>query len=203
MKTITIVGVGALGSHVAQFLRNEAQLRIIDFDRVEQKNTLAQFYGKQGVSSLKVQGLAKTLQFLWGTKVDTISNKLDETNVDIMLSKTDLVIDCLDNGVGRRILQKWARGHIATGARGETIIGARGSLLHGALAADGGFGRVTWDEQFVIDDEAGAGAATCEGGEHLPFIAIVSANIARAAQIFLKTGHKVGFAISPTGVFPT
>jgi len=71
--------------------------------------------------------------------------------------------------------------------------------VHGALAADGTFGQVIWDEQFVIDDESGAGAATCENGEHLPFIAMTSAYLAQAIQLFLKSGKKIGFQVHPTG----
>lgn len=186
MKTVTIVGVGALGSHVAQLLRNEAQLRFIDFDRVEAKNTLSQFHGKPGQGKLKVDALKSVMQFLWGMKPDINSNKLIAANVDKLLLKSDLVIDCLDNAEARRVVQNAVRFPHAV------------PCLHGALAADGAFGRVIWDHMFVIDDGP-AGAPTCEDGEHLPFIAIVSAYIARAAQIFLKTGKQVGFSISPTG----
>ena len=45
MKTVVIVGVGALGSHVALLGRNwGVQLKLVDFDRIEQKNTQAQFH---------------------------------------------------------------------------------------------------------------------------------------------------------------
>ncbi len=186
-KTVTIVGVGALGSHVAQFLRNEAQLRVIDFDRVEAKNMLSQFHGRPGAAKLKVVALQATMNFLWGTKLDTNSNKLVENNVDALLGgPRDLVIDCLDNGEARRLVQGYVRQHAVP-------------CLHGALAADGGFGRVIWDENFAIDDVT-VGAATCEDGEFLPFIVNVSSFIARSAQLFLKTGKKHGWSIAPTRV---
>lgn len=55
---IVIVGVGALGSHLVQFIRNEqVDIRIIDFDRVEQKNVMSQFHGKPGVGKSKVAAL--------------------------------------------------------------------------------------------------------------------------------------------------
>lgn len=190
MKTVVIVGVGALGSHVVQFLRNEAALRVVDFDRVEQKNVLAQFHSKPSVSKGKVQSIQQTMQFLFGLKVEGIPHKLVAENAKEILARADLVIDCLDNGASRTVVQQHVR---AAGI----------PCLHGALAADGGYGRVAWDEGFVIDYEGGAGAATCEGGEHLPFIGIVSAYIARAAQVFLKDGRKIGFEVSPAGVIRT
>lgn len=186
MKTIVIVGVGALGSHVAQFLRSAgATIKVVDFDRVEQKNTLSQFHGKPSVGKTKVLALQQSMQFLWGVKIDVIPHKLASDNVEAVLGAPSLVIDCLDNAPSRRVVQAYVR------ARGIPC-------LHGALAADGGFGRVVWDEKFVIDD-ATPGAATCEDGEHLPFIALASAHLARAAQIFLASGRKSGFEINPLG----
>lgn len=195
MKKVTIVGVGALGSHVAQFLRNEAELRVIDFDRVEAKNVLSQFHGKPGGGKLKVEALKGAMQFLWGTKLDTRSARLEANNVFTLLTESDLVIDCLDNGAARRVVQAFARGNVPHLPKYTD----RTPLLHGALAADGAFGRVIWDEHFVVDDES-AGAPTCEDGEHLPFIVTVSSLIARSAQVFLKTGKKLGWSIAPTNI---
>lgn len=188
-KLITIVGVGALGSHVCLLLRNaEASIRVIDFDRVEQKNVTSQFHSKAGVGKLKVQALQQSMNFLFGLKIEAVSSKLVENNTSQLLGKSDLIIDCLDNGTARRLVQAYVRKNQVP-------------CLHGALAADGGFGRSVWDEQFTIDDEpAGVQAATCENGIHLPFISVVSSLIARSAQEFLANGRKVGYQINPMGV---
>jgi molybdopterin-synthase adenylyltransferase len=187
MKYLTIVGVGALGSHVVQFLRSaDLWIKVIDFDRVEQKNTSSQFHGKPSVGKSKVQALQQTVNLLWGLKIDGVPHKLTSENDVQLLRKADLIIDALDNGEARRIVQGFAR-------RTKT------ACLHGALAANGEFGRVVWDEDFKIDDEAGAGAATCEDGEHLPFVALVSAYLARAAQVYIKSGKKIGFSVHSGG----
>ena len=191
MKTITVVGVGALGSHVVQALRNvDAAIKIIDFDRVEQKNVASQFHGKPHVGKSKVQSLQQTMNFLFGKKIETIPHKLVRDNDDQLLAKADLLIDCLDNGAARRLVQNFAR-------RSHT------PCLHGALDAQGSFGRVVWDENFVIDEEGTAGQATCEDGAFLPFISVVAANIAYAAQQYLLKERKVGFEISPGGAIRT
>lgn len=190
MKQVTIVGVGALGSHVALFLRNEADLRIIDCDKVEQKNVLAQFHGRPGVGKNKTQSLYQTLQFMFGLKVYKIPHRLTSDNVEQLLGDSDLIIDCLDNAASRVLVQEYAR---ETGT----------PCLHGALSADGVFGRVVWSENFVIDSEGTEGAATCEGGEHLPFIGVASTLLARAAQRFLVDEKKVGFELHPGGVVVT
>jgi molybdopterin/thiamine biosynthesis adenylyltransferase len=191
VKTLTVVGVGALGSHVVQALRNaDATLKVIDFDRVEQRNVASQFHGKPNVGKAKVASLQQTMNFLFGRKVETIPHKLTSDNDDQLLSKADLLIDCLDNGAARKLVQGFAR-------RSHT------PCLHGALDANGSFGRVVWDENFVIDEEGAAGAATCEDGVHLPFITVVAANIAYAAQQFFKDGRRIGFEISPGGAIRT
>ncbi len=77
MKKVTIVGVGALGSHLLQFTRNlDATFKVIDFDKVEQKNVMSQFHSKPNVGKGKVSSLAQTMQFLFGKKLDTIPHKL-------------------------------------------------------------------------------------------------------------------------------
>lgn len=187
MKTIVVVGVGALGSHVVQFVRNMgAMTSIIDFDRVEQKNVQSQFHSKPNVGKTKVESLKKTMDFLFGSKIEVNSNKLVPDNAKALLGRADLVVDCLDNGAGRRVVQAFVRAN-------------KIACLHGALAPDGQFGRVIWDEGFTIDDESGVGAATCENGEHLPFISITSSYMAHAIKAFLDNGTKMGFSVSPAG----
>lgn len=192
MQKIVIVGVGALGSHVALFLRNLAmqkaapgelyKLVLVDFDRVEQKNTMSQFHSRRGIGKNKAQSFQQALNFLFAVDVDVIPHKLTKDNASLLLGSAALVLDCLDNGASRRVVQSFVR---------ET----KTPCLHGALAADGGIGRVVWDDKFVIDDEVGAGAATCEDGEHLPFIGMVSAQLARSAQEFLTTGRQLSYQI--------
>jgi molybdopterin/thiamine biosynthesis adenylyltransferase len=188
-KNVTVVGVGALGSHLVQFLRSEdVSIKVIDFDRVEQKNVKSQFHGITSVGKKKTESLKMTMNFLYKLKLNALPFKLTRDNDHQLLLGSDLIIDCLDNGDARRDVQWYARAH-------------RIPLLHGALAADGGFGQVIWDEGFEIDDEPSTGAPTCENGEFLPFIGITSAYLARAVQIYLRDGVKHGFSISPGGTF--
>lgn len=185
---IVVVGVGALGSHLVQFIRNElVDIKIIDFDRVEQKNVRSQFHGRPGVGRHKVAALQQTMDFLFKRRLQAVSHELVASNIDVLMKDATLVVDCLDNGVSRRLVQDYARAHDLP-------------CLHGALAPGGEFGRSIWDEQFVIDSEVGVGAATCEDGEFLPFIALTAAHMARSVQIFLRDRKKVGFSISPAGV---
>ena len=184
---LIIVGAGALGSHLVQFIRNEKlPIKVIDFDRVEQKNVMSQFHGKPGVGKSKVEALKQTMDFLFKRQLAVVGNKLVADNIDVLMKGATLVVDCLDNGASRKLVQDYVRKHNLP-------------CLHGALAPGGEFGRAVWDELFAIDSEIGAGTATCEDGEFLPFIALTAAHMARSVQIFLKDKKKIGFSISPIG----
>lgn len=188
LKKIVVVGVGALGSHLVLLGRNlPAQWKVIDFDRVERKNTLSQFHTKMGVGRNKAQALGQAMQGFFGKRLEVIPHKLTADNVEALLVGADLIVDCLDNGEARRVVQRFAQAQSVP-------------CLHGALAADGQFARVIWDEHFQIDDENSEGQATCEDGEHLPFIAQAAATLAGAVQRFLEKGEQVNFHLHPNGL---
>ncbi len=188
---ITIVGIGALGSHLVQLLRNEkADLHVIDFDKIETKNTQSQFHGRPHVGKFKVTALQQSMDFMFKRKITTNGNKLNSSNDIVMLKGSDLIVDCLDNFEARTLVQTYAR---ASGT----------PCLHGALAPNGEFGRSIWDSNFTIDSEVGVGGATCEDGAFLPFIAITAAYMARSVQSFLATGKQIGYSITPAGTICT
>lgn len=185
-RKVVVVGVGALGSHVLLFGRNwPARFTVVDFDRVEQKNVLAQFHPKMGVGKNKAQALQQAFQGLFGLKVDAIPHKLGADNVATLLGGADLVLDCVDNAPTRAIIQGYVRAHAIP-------------CLHGAIAADGAYARLMWDPLFTAD-EADEGAATCEDGAHLPFIAMVSAKMAQLAGQFLTGGAQKSCHLLPHG----
>ena len=185
---IVLVGAGALGSHLVLFARNvDATWKVVDFDRVEQKNTLSQFHTRMGLGKNKAQALQQTMQGLFQGKLEAVPHKLIAGNAQALFDGADLVVDCLDNAASRRVLQDAVR---------ERKI----PCVHGALSADGQFGRVVWDEHFAIDAENVAGQATCEGGEHVPFIALVAATLAAAVQRFVADGSRVSTNLHPGGM---
>jgi molybdopterin/thiamine biosynthesis adenylyltransferase len=183
-KLVTIVGVGALGSHLTLFARNwDCSLRLIDFDKVEQRNLLAQFHGKMGLRRNKALSLQQSLRGLFGINLKIIPHELLDSNTDKLLGGSSLVIDCTDRIKSREIIQKYVR---ANGI----------PCLHGALSTDS-FARIVWDECFVADEEGEAGQPTCEGGEQLPFFAFVASQVAIIAQKFLISGERYSVQITP------
>jgi molybdopterin/thiamine biosynthesis adenylyltransferase len=188
---LIICGVGALGSTAVQLIRNiDAELRLVDFDRVESKNLAAQWFVKQSVGKPKAESVRLQLANFYGHKAEALNVKLVANNADQLLAGCDLAVDCFDNADSRIVL--------ADACRAKQL-----PLLHGALAADGTFGMVRWDERFTPDREDVAGQATCEGGEHLPMIGLVGATLARAIQDFVKDGSRHDYLVSLSGVTRT
>lgn len=191
MKRIVFCGVGALGSNAVVLCRNlEAAMVLIDFDRVESKNCLSQAFVKPSVGKNKAEALKLQLSNFWGVKAESFGVRIEEANVATLCGTADLLVDAFDNAKSRRILSDYARS-------------ASKPLVHAAVSADGTFGLVRWDERFVPDDEGVPGAATCEGGEHLPLIALVSSTLARTIQDFVQKGTKRDAMVALSGVTTT
>jgi len=191
MKRIVFCGVGALGSNAVVLCRNlEVQLVLVDFDRVESKNCLSQAFVKPSVGKNKADALKLQLSNFWGVKAEAFGVRVEATNVATLCGSADLVVDAFDNAKSRRILSDYARA-------------AQKPLVHAAVSADGTFGLVRWDERFVADEEGTPGQATCEGGEHLPLISMVSSTLARVIQDFVKSGTKRDAMVALSGVTTT
>lgn len=188
---IAICGIGALGSTAVSLCRNlEAELRLVDFDRVESKNLAAQWFVKQSVGKNKAEAARLQLANFYGAKAEALGVRLGANNAAQLLAGCDLAVDCFDNADSRIVLSEAART-------------AGVPLLHGALAADGTFGLVRWDERFTADREDTIGQATCEGGEHLPMIGLVGATLARAIQDFVRNGSRFDYLVSISAVVRT
>jgi|APSaa5957512622_1039677.scaffolds.fasta_scaffold08627_4 molybdopterin-synthase adenylyltransferase len=186
MKKIVIVGLGALGSHAALALRNIGSLRLVDFDKVEQKNTLAQFHTKQSLRRNKAQALAQVLQGMWGVRAEAMPHKLTEPNAATFLAGADIVLDCTDNIAARTAIKAFCDANDIP-------------LLHAAMSADGLFAQITWTESFEADPETGDGA-TCEDGVNLPFHVLVGGFVAQAVKTFFLQEKRQNFSLTPSGV---
>ncbi len=194
MKRIVFAGVGALGSNAVVLCRNLAvQLVLVDFDRVESKNCLSQAFVKPSVGKNKAEALKLQLSNFWGIKAESFGVRIGEDNVEALCETADLVVDAFDNAKSRRILSAWAR----------SATGANKALVHAAVSADGTFGLVRWDERFTPDEESEEEEATCEGGEHLPLIALVATTLARSIQDYVRDGTKHDAMVSLSGVVTT
>ncbi len=184
-KSVVIVGVGALGSHAALLLRHE-DLTVVDMDRVEAKNCLSQLHPVGAIGRNKAQTVAEVLGNLYSRRVTSRPVRLTASNVNQLLARAGLVVDCTDNAAARRLVNGFTR---------ENGI----PCLHVGISADGSFARIIWAEMFEPDEADGDGA-TCEDGANLAFHGLVGAQVAVAAQLFLRDGKRHGFFLTKTRV---
>jgi molybdopterin-synthase adenylyltransferase len=182
---ILFCGGGALGSHALFLARDFAHdLAVIDFDRVETKNLASQWFVKQMAGKNKATALKTQLLNFYDVKLQDYPVRLTSLNADAILGVSDLIVDCFDNAESRRLVQDFARAK-------------QKPCVHAGLAANGEFGVVRWDKDFVIDEEDVAGQATCEGRGFLPIILRVSSSLVASLQFFLKEGRQLNWNISP------
>ena len=182
---IVWVGAGALGSYGILFTRNvEGLVKVIDFDVVEKKNLDSQNYTRRDVGKGKAISTSRNLMGNYSKQATGTPTKLDESNVEALLSGADLVVDAVDNVKTRRAIQAFVRANNVP-------------CVHGALSAGGVFGVVMWDDVFEPDAESEEGAPTCEDGDHLAFITLVSSVLARAITEFARSGVRNSYYISP------
>jgi molybdopterin-synthase adenylyltransferase len=191
-KRILLAGIGALGSTALQYLRSlvDVELRLVDLDRVESKNLSAQWFVKQSLGKNKAEAARLQLANFYGVKAEAMGVRLGAHNAAQLLDGCALAVDCFDNADSRIALSEAARA-------------ANVPLVHAALAADGTFGLVRWDERFTADREDVEGQATCEGGEHLPMIGLMGAVLARTIQDFIARGDRHDHQVSLSGVMRT
>lgn len=189
MKNITIVGLGALGSHVVLLARNwDARLNLIDFDKVEAKNTQAQFHSMMGKGKTKTKSLGDAMQGLWQRRTYAYPVKLTGENALQLLGESDLIIDCTDNYEARRVIKDFVKAY------------PKIDCIHGCLSAAGDLARIIWTEYFIADKEGSEGQATCEDGENLPFHAMAASVLAFSVQFFFKTKQKKCFQLTPWAI---
>lgn len=182
---ILFCGGGALGSHALFLLRDAGhELAVVDFDRVETKNLVSQWFVKQMAGKNKATALKMQLLNFYDAKLQDYPVRLTALNAEAIMGPVDLVVDCFDNAESRRLIQEFVR------SKGKDCV-------HAGLAANGEYGVVRWDEHFAIDAEDVPGQATCEGRGFLPIILRVSSSLAASIQFYLADKQRVNWNISP------
>lgn len=101
--TVTIVGVGALGSLTASFLVRAGigRTRLIDYDYVELANLHRQvLFNEEDVCNQALKGVAAKRALQKANSdvvVDSVLKRLSPDNALLLLSDTDIVVDATDN----------------------------------------------------------------------------------------------------------
>jgi molybdopterin/thiamine biosynthesis adenylyltransferase len=105
---VTVCGAGALGGNITESLARTGfqRLRVIDRDRIEERNLSTQPYQSSDIGAFKVRILANSLYRAVGVEVDARTHELDARNARKLLAGSALVVDGFDNSVARSAVKQ-------------------------------------------------------------------------------------------------
>ncbi len=135
---IVAVGAGALGSWTLDIMTKrlvalglKPDVRIIDFDVVDDRNFANQFFTKAHKGKYKCDVMADRLS-QYGVKATAVPEKLTEDNIEqlIVPAKTRIVIDMVDNVEARTLLWMYS-------------VSYNKACLHAGVAKEG-HGKAIW-----------------------------------------------------------
>jgi len=110
LAKVLVIGAGGLGCAATQYLAvaGVGQMTIVDFDTVEISNLQRQvLHQDKNVGQPKVESARETLsQLNPHIQIDTINAVLDDPELDELVAKHSLVMDCTDNVAVREQLNK-------------------------------------------------------------------------------------------------
>jgi molybdopterin-synthase adenylyltransferase len=138
---VTVCGAGALGANITENLARSGfvRLKVIDRDRVEERNLSTQPYYRSDIGAFKAKILANSLFRALGATVDARVEELTASNAGKLLGGSDLVIDAFDNSAARQAVK-------------DTCAGASLPCLHAGLAGD--YGEIIWNECYRVPSPA-------------------------------------------------
>src|ERR1044072_5740019 len=88
---VTACGAGARGANITESLARQGfgKLRVIDRDRIEERNLSTQPYFSSDVGAFKAKMLANSLYRALAVEVEAIAEDLTPTNADRLLKERD------------------------------------------------------------------------------------------------------------------
>lgn len=191
---ITVCGAGALGANIAESLARSGcgRLRVIDCDRIEERNLSTQPYYRSDVGALKAKILANSLYRALGTTVEAQTKKLSSANIERLLAGSQLVVDAFDNSVARQILTDYS-------ATNNT------PCLHAGLESH--YAEVIWNQDYRVP--SGANDDVCDYPLARNLVMLTVAVACEAIVIYIATQEKRSYTITlkdlavsqfPTGI---
>ncbi len=138
---VTVCGAGALGANITESLARSGfeTLKVIDRDRIEERNLSTQPYYRSDIGAMKAKMLANSLYRALGVNIDAQSKELTPANSSQLLRDSGLIIDTFDNSVARKTVKDYC----------ET---ANLPCLHVGLASN--YAEVIWNEVYRVPSPA-------------------------------------------------
>ena len=178
---VTLCGVGALGANLAENLARAGfgKLKVIDCDRIEERNLSTQPYYRSDVGAFKAKILANNLYRAIGTKVEIETKKLTVDNAAQLLNGSKMIIDVFDNSISRRAVKNY-------------VDQAGISCLHAGLAAD--YAEVIWNDNYRVPSDVNDDICDYPLARNLVMLTVAVA--CEVIVSFIATGEQRHFSIT-------
>lgn len=178
---VTVCGAGALGANITESLARSGfgQLRVIDRDRVEERNLSTQPYYRSDIGAYKTKILTNTLYRALGITVDGRPKELTPSNIEQLLSGSAVVIDTFDNSVARQAVKDYCTARSLPG-------------LHVGLASD--YAEVIWNEIYRVPSPANDDVCDYPLARNLVTLAVAIA--CEVIVTFVATGQRQSFTVT-------
>ena len=139
LKTLPAIvcGAGALGANITESLARTGfnELKVIDRDRIEERNLSTQPYYRSDIGAFKAKILANSLYRALGVKLEAKSKELTADNASQLIGKPGLVIDTFDNSIARQAVKDYCAS-------------AKIPCLHVGMASD--YAEIIWNQQYRV-----------------------------------------------------
>ena len=178
---VTICGAGALGANLAENLVRAGfgKLKVIDRDRIEERNLSTQPYYRSDIGAFKAKILANNLYRAIGTKVEAETKELTEANAAQLLKASGLIVDVFDNSTSRRVVKECGD---CTGI----------PCLHAGLSTD--YAEVIWNEVYRVPSDVNDDVCDYPLARNLVMLTVAVA--CEAIVAFVATGEQRHFTIT-------
>jgi molybdopterin-synthase adenylyltransferase len=178
---VTVCGAGAVGANLTENLARTGfqHLKVIDRDRIEERNLSTQPYYRSDVGAFKAKILSNSLYRALGVKVAAETKELTAANAKQLLDKTTLIIDAFDNSVARQVLKEYSDA-------------TQVPCLHVGLA--GSYAEVIWNPDYRVPSPNQDDICDYPLARNLVLLAV---SIASEALIkFITTGETQSFTVT-------
>jgi len=179
--SVTICGAGALGANLTENLARTGFgfLKVIDRDRIEERNLSTQPYYRSDIGAFKAKILANNLYRAIGTKVEAETKELSLFNTAQLLKDSQLIVDVFDNSTSRQAVKDYAdRSGIP--------------CLHAGLSAD--YAEIIWNGVYRVPTQVNDDLCDYPLARNLVMLTVAVA--CEAIVSFIATGEQHNFTIT-------
>ncbi|HEY9702980.1 MAG TPA: ThiF family adenylyltransferase, partial [Allocoleopsis sp.] len=155
------------------------KLKIIDRDRIEERNLSTQPYYTSDIGAFKAKILANSLYRAIGITIESVAKELTSNNPDQLLKNSSLIIDTFDNSVSRQIVTDYCQ---------KVNI----PCLHVGLASN--YAEILWNEVYRVPSPTNDDVCEYPLARNL-----VMLTVAIACEVIIKyidRGNKQNFTIT-------